>query len=205
MIKKYKLEIFVGIIFILISIVVTSIGTKLDISNEIEISNLVESLFNNLIALITIWFSAYFILIQLYKNTYPMEIIEKDFLKKAKIIVIIAIFTIFYGMIVLIKYSTNMIINLYFIALFSINIIIVILNTYMINRDLAINTYVDKYFNKLYKKLENKNNKEDIKDLEKTIDKTFQSLEKFFNECIIKDEYAVCNNISEKLVFFLKN
>ena len=207
MIKKYNFEIIFTTIFLVISLAITKIGIKLDISSGQEILKLVEVLFNNLIALITIWFSAYFILIQLYKNTYPMEIIEKEYLKKVKRIVLLAIFTIFYGMLVFVFYSSNMIINTYFIFLFSLNILTIIVNTYMINRDLAINTYVDKYFNKLYKKLDNKNKKanKNEKDLENTIDNTFQSLEKFFNECIIKDEYSVCNNISEKVgIFFEK-
>ena len=71
---KYWKEILYCILFILISIIILIIGKIKNINNW-DLSNISSNIFNSLIALISIWISGYFILIQLYKNTYPMEII----------------------------------------------------------------------------------------------------------------------------------
>lgn len=85
-IKKYKLEIVITIILLIITIIVLGISKFLNIQDLEKLNTLSELIFSSLIGLVTIWISGYFILIQLYKNTYPMEIIEKNFLKKVKMI-----------------------------------------------------------------------------------------------------------------------
>lgn len=195
--KKYWIEILIILLFCVISCFCFKISNTYGSESSNELNNLVEILFNSLVALITIWFSAYFILIQLYKNTYPMEVIEKNFIKKVKNILIFAICTILLGIIILSGVKNN-IINYYFISLFLANLGLIIVNTYMVNRSLTINTYVDNYFKKLSKNLKNK------KLNKKMIDENFKSLQKFFNECIIKDEYSVCNNISDKMGSFFR-
>lgn len=82
--NKYWKELMVVIIIILITISIFWIGQHHYINGKI-LKNITELIFGNLLSLIAIWISGYFILIQLYKNTYPMEIIEKNFLKKLKL------------------------------------------------------------------------------------------------------------------------
>lgn len=195
--KKYWIEILLIILFCGVSYFCFKISNIYGSESNDQLNNLVEILFNSLVALITIWFSAYFILIQLYKNTYPMEVIEKNFIKKVKNILIFAICTVLLGIIILSRTKNN-IVDYYFISLFLINLGLIIVNTYMVNRSLTINTYVDDYFKKMSKNLKNK------KLNKKMIDENFKSLQKFFNECIIKDEYSVCNNISDKMGSFFR-
>ena len=137
-------------------------------------------------------------MIQLYKNTYPMEIIEKNFLKKVKIILIYSILNILIGVLTLSLFN-NYVTEIYYIILFVINVIVVFYYTYRINREFTINTYVDKYFKDLADSLE----KENI--TQNDVDNSFKEFYKFFDECIIKDEYYVCNNISEKIGLLFKN
>ena len=79
--KKYRLEIYVTIILMAIMLAVIGISRKTNIEGNTNLERTVELTFSSLIGLISIWISCYFILIQLYKNSYPMEIIERKFLK----------------------------------------------------------------------------------------------------------------------------
>ena len=74
LIKKYLKEISFVVVIVIVSTIVFFIGKKLNIETD-ELNNIVQLLFDGLIGLVAIWISGYFILIQLYKNTYPMEII----------------------------------------------------------------------------------------------------------------------------------
>lgn len=197
-IRKYKLEIVTTIILLIITITVLGISKFLNIQGLDKLNTLSELIFSSLIGLVTIWISGYFILIQLYKNTYPMEIIEKNFLKKVKMILIYSILNILIGVLTLSLFN-NYVVEIYYIILFVINVIVVFYYTYRINREFTINTYVDKYFKDLADSLEKENiTKNDV-------DKSFKDFYKFFDECIIKDEYYVCNNISEKIGLLFKN
>lgn len=189
--KKYYKELLIIIFLITVTILVFKIGTCIELQYESSFEEMSKLVFDSSISLVSIWISGYFILIQLYKNTYPMKIIERDFLKKVKLILIYSLINIVIEMLVVIKFN-NIISQVYVIILFIINLIIVLYNAYMINRDLTIETYIDKKFKKIERKFENINiNKKDV-------DETFKELEKFFEECMLKEEYYVCNNIAEK-------
>lgn len=197
-IRKYKLEIITTIILLIITITILGISKFLNIQCIDKLNTLSELIFSSLIGLVTIWISGYFILIQLYKNTYPMEIIEKNFLKKVKMILIYSIINILIGVLILSLFN-NYLAEIYYIILFVINVIVVFYYTYRINREFTINTYVDKYFKDLAYSLEKENITKD------DVDKCFKDFYKFFDECIVKDEYYVCNNISEKIGLLFKN
>lgn len=102
-----------------------------NISEIKELNTLSELIFSSLIGLVTIWISGYFILIQLYKNTYPMEIIERNFLKKVKLILIYSIINILIGVLVLTLFG-NYIAETYYIILFLVNVAIIFYYTYEI-------------------------------------------------------------------------
>lgn len=197
-IKQYKVEIITTIILIVITGIIFGISKWYKIENIESLENLSELIFSSLIGLVAIWISGYFILIQLYKNTYPMEIIERNFLRKVKIILIYSLINILIGVLVLTLFI-NFVAEIYYIILFLINVAVIFYYTYRINRIFTINTYVDNYF----KELANNFEKENI--TESDVDKTFGDLHKFFDECLVKDEYYVCNNISKKVgLLFVK-
>lgn len=190
LIKKYIKEITFVVVILIVSAIVFFIGKKLNIAAD-ELNNIVQLLFDGLMGLVAIWISGYFILIQLYKNTYPMEIIEKTFLKKVKVILIFSIVNILLGILVLTIFN-DIISTIYYIILFILNMFVIFCNTYMINRTFTINTYIEEYFKTLENDLE-----KDILDKNK-IDKVFSDIYKLFDECLVKEEYYVCNNITEK-------
>ena len=142
-IGKYEREIVTTMILLIITVTVLGISKFLNIQGLDKLNTLSELIFSSLIGLVTIWLSGYFILIQLYKNTYPMEIIEKNFLKKVKIILIYSILNILIGVLTLSLFN-NYVTEIYYIILFVINVIVVFYYTYRINREFTINTYVDK-------------------------------------------------------------
>ncbi|HCC04088.1 MAG TPA: hypothetical protein DEP51_04455 [Clostridiales bacterium] len=190
--KQYKTEIILTIAIILITAVIFGISKYFNLENIDSLKTMSELIFSSLIGLVAIWISGYFILIQLYKNTYPMEIIEKNFLKIVKIILICSFINILIGVLVLTIF-TNYVSEIYYLILFVINVGIIFYYTYRINRIFTINTYVDNYFKELGNNLEKENIKKD------EVDKVFKDFHKFFDECIVKDEYYVCNNISKKI------
>lgn len=190
--KKYRLEIYVTIILMAIMLAVIGISRKTNIEGNTNLERTVELTFSSLIGLISIWISCYFILIQLYKNSYPMEIIERKFLKKVKFILVFSTFVLISGILTL-TILNNKIMEIYSILLFIINAIIILFYSYQINRTFTLNTYIEEYCENLEKSLEN----EDI--TEEKINNTFYDLYKLLDECFTKDEYYVCNSISEKI------
>ena len=173
LIKKYLKEITFVVVILIVSAIVFFIGKKLNIVAD-ELNNIVQLLFDGLMGLVAIWISGYFILIQLYKNTYPMEIIEKTFLKKVKVILIFSIANILLGILVLTIFN-DIISTIYYIILFILNMFVIFCNTYMINRTFTINTYIEEYFKTLENDLE-----KDILDKNK-IDKVFSDIYKLFD------------------------
>lgn len=197
-VKKYAVEILTVVILVIITAIILGVSRYFNIPEIKELNTLSELIFSSLIGLVTIWISGYFILIQLYKNTYPMEIIERNFLKKVKFILIYSIINILVGVLVLTLFG-NYIAETYYIILFLVNVAIIFYYTYEINRVFTINTYVDNYFKELAEDLEKENITKD------DVDKVFKDFYKFFDECIVKDEYYVCNNISKKIgLLFVK-
>lgn len=191
-IEKYKWEIIMTIIFLTIGAIILIVSKRFEFQDSTNLNKLTELIFGNLIGLVSIWISGYFILIQLYKNTYPMEIIEKNFLKKVKMILIYSVLNILVGILIISAFN-NYVTEIYYIILFAINVSIVFYYTYTINREFTINNYVDNFFYELIDSLEKENLTRD------DVDKIFKDFHKFFDECIIKDEYYVCNNISKKI------
>lgn len=188
--NKYWKEIIFVVVILAITIITFGFGTHYCIEGKI-LENITGLIFGSLLSLIAIWISGYFILIQLYKNTYPMEIIEKNFLKTVKVILIFSIANILIGIFVLTIFE-DLISRIYFMILFVINVLIIFYNTYMINRTFTLNTYIEKYFKSMEEDLERNVLKKD------TVDNIFSNIYKFFDECITKEEYYVCNNITEK-------
>lgn len=144
-VKKYAVEILTVVILVIITAIILGVSRYFNIPEIKELNTLSELIFSSLIGLVTIWISGYFILIQLYKNTYPMEIIERNFLKKVKLILIYSIINILIGVLVLTLFG-NYIAETYYIILFLVNVAIIFYYTYEINRVFTINTYVDNYF-----------------------------------------------------------
>ena len=132
-ITKYKLEIITTIILLIITITILGISKFLNIQCIDKLNTLSELIFSSLIGLVTIWISGYFILIQLYKNTYPMEIIEKNFLKKVKMILIYSILNILIGVLILSLFN-NYVAEIYYIILF----VIMVINRYIYQNSLQI-------------------------------------------------------------------
>lgn len=114
-VKKYAVEILTVVILVIITAIILGVSRYFNIP---EIKEL---------------------------NTFPMEIIERNFLKKVKLILIYSIINILIGVLVLTLFG-NYIAETYYIILFLVNVAIIFYYTYEINRVFTINTYVDNYF-----------------------------------------------------------
>lgn len=188
--KKYKKEIEISTIFIIVTVLVCFVGLKSGINGE-SLEDVTNLAFNSLISVIGMWISGYFILIQLYKNTYPMEVIEKSFLKKAKLIIGISVIGVITGIYVL-TIGGDLISRIYFLIIFVLDILLILGNIYFINRNFTLNTYIEKDFKSIEKMM-----KTQKIDREK-IDKLFKKMRKIFEECVTKEEFYVCSNIAKK-------
>ena len=189
--KKYIREIFLILTMVVVSSIILFYSKNNDFVCNKNLETLSELIFGGLIGLIAIWMSAYFILIQLYKNSYPMEIIERDILKSGKMIIIFSFGTIIINALTIYLFD-NIVAQIYLLILFVIDVAVIFFDSYRINRKLAVKTYIDKYFVDMKKKFTNNSVSE------KDIDDVFFNYANFYNECVSKDEYYACSNIAHK-------
>lgn len=191
-IRKNGNNVILFLIIAFFSDIIYTISTTLELKSISTFNKTTEIVFSSFVGLIGIWATGYFILIQLYKNSYPMEVIEKAFQKKTKLVLTFSIAILIVGLVTL-TYFDDWLSQLYYYSLFIIFTICIFVYTYKINKDLTINTYIEKYFKQLRKSFENQNI------TEKEVKSIFKGFYLFFDDCAMKEEYYVCNNISQKI------
>lgn len=154
-----------------------------------SLNTLTQVMLSSVLILAGFWISCYFLLLQFYKNRYPMEIIKSRFLKTVTTNISNIVIIIIWGS-VLVGYGGGFISQLCF-ALVSILIIIYILiSTYKSNKTLMIDTYINEYTDNLKEQLQHNLL------APKQLDEIFEKMERIFEECFVKEEFYICQNIS---------
>ncbi|NLJ89451.1 MAG: hypothetical protein GX323_01010 [Clostridiales bacterium] len=179
-------------LFAIFSVVAFIADIVFESNTNTSLNTLTQVMLSSVLVLAGFWISCYFLLLQFYKNRYPLEIIKSIFLKTVTTNISNIVIITIWGSI-LVGYGGGFISQLFF-ALVSISIIIYILiSTYESNKTLMINTYVNKYTDGLKEQLQHNILKH------KELDEIFEKMERLFEECFVKEEFYICHNISNNI------
>ena len=155
-----------------------------------SLNDLIAILFSTVTVIAGLWISCYLLFLQLYKDRYPIKVLKECYLPNMRYNFAVVIYCIVYGNIVIVI-NNGIIANLYYSALCIITIFEIMLKIYNTNKSLMVNTYVDKVFQEINKELQDSKN---------TIRKeTFKNVQYILDESIVKEEYFIVQNITERL------
>ena len=185
--KKKVTGIVLTLCVVGIACVVLDVFFKLDTK---IFSKLVEILFNSVTVVAGIWVTCYLLFLQVYKDSYPLKIINQEYLPQLKEYFVYSLFVIIYGAFVITK-NNGWIENIFFSAVALFVIIRILLHTYRCSKSLMINTYIDEFCQDIKKRLEKSEARIDGQLLE--------NISRVLDESLVKEEYYVVQNITHKL------
>lgn len=151
--------------------------------------NLACSMFTALITVSSIWVACYLLLLQLYKDRYPLKMVREKNQGEVKYIFALIISSILLGNLAIL-FSKNVILSIYFSLYASFVIIYIFITVYNANKFLMTNTYIDSYCKKFTNSLDNSTCPID--------EKLLQEVQLTFDESIAKEEYPTAQNITEQ-------
>lgn len=185
-ITKNKVIVLILAILALASVCIDlTIESKWCMLNEIN-----RLLFSALLVVAGFWITAYFLFMQTYKDRYPIKLVGKQYMPLMKRCAAYIIYGISYGCVVIIR-NEGLFENIVFLLSSFLCMIVVMKCIYETGSTLMINSYVDDFCKKLSEKLYDKEN---------SIRKNaFKDIEYIFDECVVKEEYFVAQNISKQL------
>lgn len=185
--KKKVTGIVLTLCVVGIACVVLDVFFKLDTK---IFSKLVEILFNSVTVVAGIWVTCYLLFLQVYKDSYPLKIINQEYLPQLKEYFVYSLFVIIYGAFVITK-NNGWIENIFFSAVALFVIIRILFHTYRCSKSLMINTYIDEFCQDIKKRLEKSEARIDGQLLE--------NISRVLDESLVKEEYYVVQNITHKL------
>lgn len=185
--KKKVVSIIIGLCIIGIGSIFADIIFNLDTSIFGELVNI---LFNSVAVVAGIWVTCYLLFLQVYKDSYPLKIINEEYMPQLKEYFIYALFVIIYGAFVIIK-NNGWIENIFFSAVALFVIVAILLHTYKCSKSLMINTYIDEFCQDIKMHLERSQAQIDGQLLE--------NISRVLDESLVKEEYYVVQNITHKL------
>lgn len=189
--KKYKILrviITVGILCV-VGIICIVLDYYLKFETKI-FENLVEIMFNLMATIVGIWATCYFLFIQIYKDSYPIKFIDKEYLPRLKEYFVYAVVLFLYGAVVITR-NNGWIENIYFAVISFGLIICIMVHTFKCSKSLMINTYIDNFCKDIKKGLEKS---------QAIIDEQLlENIRRVLDESLVKEEYYVVQNITQKL------
>ena len=195
-----RIEKHMGLIFLIV-LAIISIVIDIIFKSNCEIFNEINRILFTLVSVIAgFWVTCYLLFLQIYKDRYPLKFVENKYLPQMKYNMTYIIYCIVFGSVIIIK-NGGVFENIWYGASALFTIFIVLKHIYDTSKTLMLNTYIDDFCNEISQKLENKEN---------SVKKgAFKNLRYVLDECVVKEEYYVVQNISIKLgtIFrdFLKN
>lgn len=185
----------------LIAMAVLTVIVDILIKSNCTIFNEINKLLFSLVSVIAgFWVTCYLLFLQIYKDRYPLKFIEDKNLPKMRYNMVYIGYSIIVGCVIIIK-GGGVFENIWYATSTLWTVYVVLKHIYDTSKTLMINTYIDDFCEDISKKLENKEN---------SVKKgALMNLQFVLDECVVKEEYHVVQNISKKLgeVFrdFLKN
>ncbi len=176
------------IIYIILAI--ASLAIDIFVFRDIVISHintLVITCFSALVSIAGIGVACYLLFLELFRDRYQMQVLKKNLYSVTKETLLIVIYCLVFGLIVMLL-SIGITSPILFSALTIITIIEILYKIFKSNKDLMINSYINKF----------------QQDIETKISKgeklTYSELKDYrylYDECIVKEEYFTIQNIVE--------
>lgn len=187
------------IIFVISAI--TSVIIDLIIESNTAIFNEANKLLFTLSAMIIgFWISCFLLFVQIFKDRYPIKLINNIFITQMKYNVAYFIYCILFGTTIVIV-NGGFVKNIVYLASTIYIICKIIIQVYHTNKKIMVSTYIDNYCKQIRDKLNKNQNSVEAG--------VFTELKFVLDECIVKEEYYIAQNISKQLgnIFrdFLKN
>lgn len=152
------------------------------------INTLVTTCFTSFITIVGFWVAYYLLFLELFHDSYQMQVLKKNLYKSMKESFILVIFCLLFGAIIMI-FPIGIISSILF-SLSSIAIITKILvNIFNSHKTLMISSNIDK----LQQEIEIK-----IKNCQPITSSQLKDFRYLYDECIVKEEYYTIQNIVEK-------
>lgn len=189
-VKELKLKDFIVFFIIVICGVINIIADLIFNIDGAILDELVKILLPIIMVLAGVWVTCYLLYFQIYRDRYPMNIIKTKHLGKMLSVFACILFLMVFGCFSLV-FSKEIFVKSFFCLATLIVIIDVLLQIYQTNKSFMVNSYVDEFCVALKKELDNSNN---------TINNsTFNDVRALFDESIVKAEYSIAQNITEKI------
>lgn len=187
--KENKALIIRLILMSIIGIIAIFADYWLKIIND-SLNELIVILFSTVTVIAGLWISCYLLFLQLYKDRYPIKVLKECYLPNMRYNFVVVIFCIVYGSVVIVI-NNGIVANLYYSVTCIGTIFEIMLKIYNTNKSLMVNTYVDKVFQEINAELDHSKN---------IIEKeTFKNVQYILDESIVKEEYFIVQNITERL------
>lgn len=187
----------IGLVALAIGAVIVDLIIKSDCSLFNEINRI---LFTLVTVISGFWVTSYLLFLQTYKDRYPLKLNENRYLSVMKYDIAYIIYCIIYGCFIIIK-NGGLVENAWYVASSLYTIFIILKHVYDTNKTMMVNTYVDDFCDNISQRIENRENS-----VKKGV---FKDLRYVLDECVVKEEYLVVQNIAIKSgeIFrgFLKN
>jgi len=185
----------------LIVFAIVSITIDIIIASECTLFNEINRILFSLVTVISgFWVTCYLLFLQIYKDRYPLKFLESKYMPNLKYNKNYIVYCIIFGCFIIVK-NGGVVENVWYAASALYTIFIILVHIYDASKNIMVNTYIDEFCDEIRYKLTNKENsiKQDV----------FRDIRYILDECIVKEEYYVVQNISIRTgdIFrdFLKN
>ena len=184
-IKKYR------ILVILIVCAVVSISVDIFLKSSCELFNEINRILFSLVTVIVgFWVTCYLLFLQIYKDRYPLIFLKNKYLPQMKQNITYIVYSIIFGCFVIVK-DGGLVENFCYTTTTLYTVYVIVKSVYDASKTIMVNTYIDEFCEDISQKLQNNEN-----GVKKGI---FKNLKYVLDECVIKEEYYVVQNISEKM------
>ncbi len=185
MLKKYRkywficLEIIIGIVCIILDSI-------FDLKNNL-FSDFLPLVFETMVVVAGFWVTLYLLFVELFKDRYPFKFIKEKYLVVLKGNAVYIVFCLVYGAISIVRKDYILEASFYLLTS-GLAIIVIGRHVYDTSKTMMVSNYVKEYCDNLSRKFSQN---------ESVIDEdTLDDLNRVFEECIIKEEFLIAQNIS---------
>lgn len=182
-----KIRKYIGLITLIFFAIVSIILDVFLKSNSTVFNEVNRILFTLVTVIAGFWVTCYLLFLQIYKDRYPLKFVKNKYLPQMKYNITYIIYCIIFGCFVIIK-NGGVVENFWYVTSSLFTIFLILKNIYDTSKTLMVNTYIDEFCNEISLKLANNENS-----VKKGI---FKDIKYVLDECIVKEEYFVIQNIS---------